>query len=88
MRFWRELYASVDENQVFAAVRLPSVDVIKETHMDFLEDAKAHSSTRTLDQFSHGVHREAGRMETLQELMQFKRLPDWGVRVFGKNIPV
>ena len=88
MRYWRELYSTIEDSQVLASVGLSASDDLKDILMDFFDDTQNHTAARAFESFLIRAQKEFGsiqeveRMDRLCELMSFKRKGDMSVRKF------
>ena len=91
VRYWRELYSTIDELQILSAMWLNASDELKDILMDFPDDTKDRMRERTSESFLTCVRREYGaiqeleRMDRLGELMMFKRKQDMSIRSFWRQ---
>ena len=92
MKFWRQLYSSVDESQILAAVGLAAGEETRDILMDYLDETKDRIQDRSLNGYLMLIHKEFGqiheveRMDKMQEILNFKRKPDMTVRVFWQKL--
>ena len=92
MRFWRQLYSTVDESQILSAVGLAAGEETREILMDYLDETKDSIHNRSLNGYLQLIHKEFGqiheveRMDKMQEILNFKRKPDMTVRVFWQKL--
>ena len=79
VRYWRELYSTIDELQILSALGLNASEDLKEILMNYFEDTKDTVRNRSLESFLLCVRKEFGaiqeieRMGRLNDLMAFKR---------------
>ena len=88
MKFWRELYRSVDETQIQSAVGLSDGEDARDLLMDYLDETKDVPHARSLNGYLDKIHKEFGqiheveRMDKMQEILNFRRKSDMNVRTF------
>ena len=91
IRYWRELYHHLDDDQMLASLGLNNTEEIKSLMMDFLDETKLRKDQRSVEHFLAKVIAEYGsvsdivRMERLQQFMTFVRKKDWDIRKFWRK---
>ena len=91
VRYWRELYYHLDDDQMLASLGLNNTDDIKSLMMDFLDETKLCREKRSVEHFlarvttEFGAERDVVRMERLQNFMNFRRKSDWDIRTFWRK---
>ena len=51
IRYWRDLYSTVDEQQILSPIGLSATEELREILMDYFEESKAVPLSRTLGDF-------------------------------------
>ena len=86
------MYNSVGENRILPSFGMDAHEEIKEMPMCYLEETRDDPSQRALGMFIVKIRREYGamveidRMGKLQDILNFKRKPEWIIRVFWQKL--
>ena len=91
MKFWRNLYRSLPDEQLLAAIGLSGNTDFRDLLMDYYESCNGNYANASFSDFmdkekqEYGALAEVNKMEKLQEIMAFKSKNEWDIRQYGRK---